>query len=258
MPRVSAPTTVAILGVGLVLVVTRSPDSGLRPADATAPGEARLTLAAGPYVDSPTATIVGDVQARRVIEAAPVVVSSAPEDAPPIESLVIEAREVLDAFAVPEDRLALDTGSGVISRSRFAAREDGATLVALVASWCAPCARELPALLAFSRASEETLVIVSLDDVAGPESLTALVEDLLARSEPMSQRLPALSLRADPDGAWTDATAPLLVGRGDPGALPQTLFFGAGGCLDALVQGPFDDDIAARLATHLELAELTP
>mgnify|MGYP000863013016 CR=1 FL=1 len=151
------------------------------------------------------------------------------------------------AFAMA---LAAGTRALLEGKLAFDAGDAGArpTLVALVASWCAPCAAELPRLVELARAEDVRLVLVSLDDVAGPESLTAVIEDLFARAEPTSRELPKVELRADPDAAWTDATAPLLIDRGDPGALPQSLLLSGSGRLELLVQGGFDDAIAARIA----------
>ena len=87
-------------------------------------------------------------------------------------------------------------------------------------------------------------------DVGAVRSVARDVEDLFARAEPTSRTLPALELRADPEGAWLAATGPLLAAVGDPGALPQTLLFDRGR-LALLVQGPLDDDVAARFETHL-------
>lgn len=246
MPRVSAPVTAAILGVGLVLVVTRSPDAGVRTPEAL-PAE----LPAVQVKHAPAPGALGQILGR----ATPLPSAMTPNESPNRPPTIVEDPELLARFVIPTDRLSLDASTEQLDRGRFAAPGEP-TLVALVASWCAPCADELPTLISFSERSEVELVLVSLDDVAGPESLKAVVEDMLARSEPMSRPLPPLTLRADPDGAWTDATQPLLVGRGDPGALPQTLLFDRDGALVALVQGPFDKEVASRIQTHLTLAEV--
>lgn len=252
MPRTHAPMMAAILGVGLVLVVTRSPGAELRlaePAAAVRASQAQSVVdpskdAAGLKVAS-VATGVDDTLRAQ----APASARGASSDA-----FVIEAPEVLAGFVIPRDRLALLPGTPSVSRERLGF--DGRpTLVALVASWCAPCAAELPRLVSFAAAMGLRLVLVSLDDVEGPESLAAVVEDLFARAEPSSRVVPRLELRADPDGAWTDATAPLLLDRGDPGALPQTLLLAGDGTLLALVQGGFDDAIGERLAVHVDEAQ---
>ena len=210
MLRSDAPSVVAILGVGLVMLVTGS---------------------AGPVRSQETAR-------------APLLV----ETARPL--LVVEDRDRLARFTVPHDRLALAPTTGAVVRAPLGFDGQPA-LVALVASWCAPCAAELPVALALAERAGLRLVLVSLDEVAGPESLRAVIEDLFARAERTSRALPAVELRADPDGAWTTATAPLLT-DGDPDALPQSLLFAGDGVLLALAQGALEGLLAARFETHLQ------
>lgn len=243
MPRAHAPLLAAILGVGLVLAFTRSPEAGVRLEPVAPPTPAieraahvgsEATSATAAEISVPPSTPGGDVVATPV--------SARPADAP----IVVE--HGLARFTVPRDRLALSP-AGALSKAPLAL-DHGPTLVALVASWCRPCAAELPVLLRAAQTIGARVVLVAEDDVAGPESLRAVIEDLFARTEPTSRTLPALELRADPEGAWLAATGPLLAAVGDPGALPQTLLFDRGR-LALLVQGPLDDDVAARFETHL-------
>ena len=237
MPRTHAPIFAAVLGVGLVLAATRAPEATVMPSlQASVLSEVRVAPA---EVQAPAED---EVEARDEAEVER-------DEA----ALAIELPEVLASFVVPRDRLMLSAATHTPGKAPFVA--EGASVVALVASWCAPCAAELPRLTALAEQTGARLVFVSLDDVAGPESLAAVIEDLFARAEPSSRVMPAAELRADPDGAWTDATAPLLVDRGDPGALPQTLVF-AGGRLVMLVQGALDEAVAARSVVHLEAAEV--
>lgn len=230
MLRTHAPIFAAILGVGLVLAATRAPEA--------------VVPQAVVEVARPAAPV------HEAVAASPTRIEIA---APDVEgALAIELPEVLAAFAPPRDRLALSALTHAPNKLPFVT--DGASIVALVASWCVPCATELPRLQALAERTGARLVLVSLDDVAGPESLSAVIEDLFARAEPSSRWIPRVELRADPDAAWTDATAPLLVDRGDPGALPQTLLF-ADGRLVMLVQGALDEAVAARSEVHLDLAE---
>jgi len=259
MPRTHAPTLAAILGVGLVLAVTRTPGAEPRAEVVAralpASGEERTQVAhrvvdmlQGPDLEDISMEVDrGGAVAGGAVEAAILPVASA---------ILIEAPEVLAGFEIPVDRMGLLPGTHALSRAPLAFAEVGgrAGLVALVASWCAPCAAELPQLLAFAQAEDLRLVLVSLDDVAGPESLAAVIEDLFARAEPSSRAVPRVELRADPDAVWTDATAPLLIDRGDPGALPQTLLLSGDGKLLALVQGGFAADVAERLALHADVS----
>lgn len=246
MPGVPAPTTVAILGVGLVIAIARPSDVGVRGAGGGA--NAREVAARAPEVSAERAASPEQAGAATpVVQGSGPSAESEPEDER--DAIVIEEAAALARFEVPRDRMALEVATGATSAARFSASE--ATLVALIASWCAPCADELPALFGFSRERGVALVLVVLDEVAGPESLQAVVEDMLAEVEPVSQALPAVMLRADPDGAWSEATAPVLAGRGEPGALPQTLLFGGDGRARALVQGSFSGAIGGRLAEHL-------
>ena len=242
MPRAHAPLLAAILGVGLVLVFTRSPEAGVcvELAAPTIERNARGGSIApvGAAVSTPDATAE-----PRVADPVPAPEATVrPAEAP----IVVE--HGLARFTVPRDRLALSP-AGALSKAPLAL-DHGPTLVALVASWCRPCAAELPVLLRAAQTIGARVVLVAEDDVAGPESLRAVIEDLFARTEPTSRTLPALELRADPEGAWLAATGPLLAAVGDPGALPQTLLFDRGR-LALLVQGPLDDDVAARFETHL-------
>ena len=262
MPRTHAPIFAAVLGVGLVLAATRAPEEVVARVGVEADlgavvrdGEAARAQAGVAHVPAVDPVVPQVVRAEAV--------AAAIEDA----ALAIELPDVLSTFVVPRDRLALSAGTHTPNKTPFAT--DGASIVALVASWCAPCAKELPRLHQLATQTGARLVLVSLDDVAGPESLAAVIEDLYARAEPSSRLLseqtagrselselsPRAELRADPDGAWTDATAPLLVDRGDPGALPQTLVF-ADGELVMLVQGELDEGLAARAAVHLADVEV--
>jgi thiol-disulfide isomerase/thioredoxin len=142
------------------------------------------------------------------------------------------------------------------------------SLVALGASWCGPCARELPRLLAlFEALPEVRAIMVSLDAVGGPESLRASFEDLFAKAEPSTRPLPTwlepcaagahceaseIELRADPEGAWLAASAGLLTGRGEPEGLPQLLLLDGRGRLVALLQGELDLAIAGRFERWAE------
>lgn len=248
MPRVPAPTMAAILGVGLVIAIARPSDVGVRGAGGGASASAREVAARAAEVSAARAADFEDASAATTFaQASGPSAESEPQGEP--DAIVVEDATVLGRFEVPRDRMALEVATGATSAARFSA--NGATLLALIASWCAPCAEELPALFGFSREHGVALVLVVLDEVAGPESLQAVVEDMLAEVEPVSQALPAVTLRADPDGGWSEATAPVLEGRGEPGALPQTLLFGDDGRARALVQGSFSGAIGGRLAEHL-------
>jgi len=259
MPRTHAPILAAILGVGLVLVATRSPRGELRAAADPVP--ALAVRGSAPGVGSsvraiePAASEEGGAESAGSVEG---IAPATPGPAIAPGAIVIESEDVLARFAIPGDRLALLPGTNAPSKARaaFAGAAERPAIVALVASWCAPCAAELPELLRLAEEADLRLVLVSLDEVAGPESLVAVMEDLFARSAAGSEELPRLELRADPDGRWTDATAPLLDGRGDPGALPQTLLLSGDGRLLALVQGQLGREVGERLRLHAAAARV--
>lgn len=250
MLRLDAPRVVAILGAGLVMVVTGPPGG-----DAREPGRADPVGVPGARpvpeelsastISEPSRLAGADESGRALLRNAPAAMPSQSG----IEPTLVEDPAALARFTVPVDRFAIDPTSGEVVRAPLAFDGQPA-LVALVASWCAPCAAELPELSALAERAGLRLVLVSLDDVGGPESLRALIEDLFVRAEPTSRALPPAELRADPDGVWLLATGPLLM-AGDPDALPQSLLFDGDGALLALVQGALDRAVVARFEGHL-------
>ncbi len=268
MRRGDGPILFALFGVAIVTVAVRPPetdestDDGSREAAAVTAGSARPTHASPeaaaacahaaevPRAAARMADHVASTPAVPPVEAlAPLVeMLGTPIVGTPSKSLAKSAER--SPATKSSALLPLDRGSGRDLGSTF--RADGrVTLVALSASWCRPCARELPELIALGTALHAGLnarvVLVMNDDVGGPLGLEAAVEQLWENAEPTSRARPAwLELRADPDAHWAHWA-------GDRAAsLPRTLLLDGQGILRARVDGPLQAAHAERL---LALAE---
>jgi len=117
-------------------------------------------------------------------------------------------------------------------------------LVHVAASWCTPCAGDLPTFLGLA-AEAPRAVMIAAEDVVGPAGVGNVLEALAARAEPSSRELPVgLELRADPTWAWA-----AWLGRQ---TLPLTAVIDRDGALTLLVEGALDEDAAARVRQHLD------
>jgi thiol-disulfide isomerase/thioredoxin len=142
--------------------------------------------------------------------------------------------------------------TGTPDRRPFATKSP--SLVVLYASWCGPCAEELPEVLALARRladnSKIKMIFVSSDEASGPQALLASFEDLLAKAGHSTSDLPAgLGLRADPQGGWFAALAKSRVVTTDPKSLPQLWLLDHKGRLRAHLGGPLTAEHASTLAT---------
>ena len=128
------------------------------------------------------------------------------------------------------------------------------TLVVLYASWCLPCAEELPEVLALARLladnSKIKMIFVSSDEASGPQALLASFEDLLAKAGLNASDLPArLDLRADPQGGWFAALARSRAVAADPKSLPQLWLLDHKGRLRAHLGGSLTAEHTSTLVT---------
>lgn len=165
------------------------------------------------------------------------------------------------AFAPKERFVLFDDLAASLDTSRAGhalagKRRDGSwrprakTLAVLYASWCRPCVEELPGLLALLRELRQhaplELVFVSRDDVSGPESLLASMEDLLDRAGLDPEAVPSsTSILADPRGAFARALRGLAR---DPDALPQLVLFDDRGRIVGHLEGALTETNGAALA----------
>lgn len=181
-------------------------------------------------------------------------------------------------------------GGRVVGRradARFAPKSP--TVVVHFASWCLPCADEVPEVLALARSweraaedsvsearsdvskiettpqatrrtsegarkagtSRPALVFVSHDEVNGPEALLASFEDLLARAGLAQSELPpGLTLIADPRGLFPGAVERLVT---EPRSLPSLWLLDTRGRLVAHLSGPLRESDRLDLVRSLEV-----
>lgn len=311
MARLDAPRLAALVGAALVVALASSarPDESTRavtpharPLTATqasaptpTPVVAAPTLAPTPApVDAaPTpapmaaAQLVGPTPATSTATAAEPPESATPESAPviaPNPATTWTRLAAPRAFSVRGRHLALsdlavENGRLVGRRTDGPLAARGPTLLVHYASWCLPCAAELPEVFTLARSLADIssielsaksniskiktssqlarpsprVVFVSHDEAAGPQALLASFEDLLAKARLTPADLPpGLSLRADPNNLFAAALTRARVPVPDPHALPSTWLLDRRGRLVAHLAGPLGAEHRATLLQELE------
>lgn len=113
------------------------------------------------------------------------------------------------------------TGAG---EQRLSGLRGKQVLLNFWATWCGPCAAELPALQAAAQAHRETLVVLAVNRLEMPELIGAFA----------TERSITFPMIANPDGDISTRYGARL--------LPMTYFIGRDGTIGAIVRGPLDAD----------------
>lgn len=137
--------------------------------------------------------------------------------------------------------LAGDVDAAALARV-VAANRGRVVVLSFWATWCEPCVREFPDLVALARERRDVaFVSVSIDE---PED-RPLVESFLAERRPS---FPVYLKAPGPDDAFIDG-----VDRGWGGAVPATVVFNRKGRRAAILQGEH-----SRADIERAIAEATP
>ena len=246
MLRGDVPILAALLGVGVVvspLVVVRADDvATVAPGGPTRSDQAVTTRVAASTVVDEVATTprAGASEAvARPLEPAPIART-------PPQVFEASSGSLAGAMTIVDRGFALvtDDAGGLTRVDGAFARDERAVLVHVAASWCEPCAEDLPGFLALAAGAPRT-VFIAAEDVAGPSGLANAFEALMARAEPSSRAVPSgIELRADPAWAWAQ-----WLGHE---TLPLTAVIDREGRLVFVAEGVLDDAARARAQRWLE------
>lgn len=223
-------------------------------------------------VSMPQATAEAEPEPEPVAPAEPTPAAEDPGP-PDVEyepALVLAAGPSEPALTRPAKPFSVADGGIVLPGGAYEARAEAAfeldgrpTLVAVGASWCAPCVAELPELLEVAGALHETfgtrVVFASVD---GSHDAAGLALEVASFFHKAGAGAPPewIEFRADPKWAWAALAAPLA---GPDGGLreygvPLLMLLDGCGDLRVAVQNPLDETAAEALVTEVAGLDAAP